>query len=95
MLFYRLEPMTSTSLMTNITKLQGSGYLDMMRYSYVGFFSTSVKLDSLCQIGYFVAYSQQKCKEKNGDKTIKQYRLVGRTSMVLAGSWNNFTENCT
>jgi len=39
MLFYRLELMTSTSHMTNITKLQGSGYLDMMRYSYVGFFS--------------------------------------------------------
>lgn len=37
MLFYRLELMTSTSLMTNITKLQGSGYLDMMRYRYVGF----------------------------------------------------------
>lgn len=39
MLFYRLEPMTSTSLMTNITKLQGSGYLDMMRYIYVAVFS--------------------------------------------------------
>lgn len=39
MLFYRLELMTSTSLTTNTTKLQGSGYLDMMRYGYVGFFT--------------------------------------------------------
>lgn len=48
MLFYRLELMTSTSLTTNITKLQGSGYLDMMRYSNVSLFvwsPTSVKLD--------------------------------------------------
>lgn len=44
MLFYRLELMTSTSLTTNITKLQGSGYLDMMRYICI-FFLTSVKLD--------------------------------------------------
>lgn len=39
MLFYRLELTTSTSLMTNTTKLQGSGYLDMMRYGCVGFFT--------------------------------------------------------
>lgn len=50
MLFYRLGLMTSTSLMTNTTKLQGSGYLDMMRYSYIGFCPTSVKLNSVCQI---------------------------------------------
>lgn len=92
MLFYRLELMTSTSLTTNITKLQGSGYLDMMRYICI-FFLTSVKLDHVKQQGYFVIallFTEQ-IQRRNGEKIHCTVRVADRAQGV-AGSKKYFAE---
>lgn len=94
MLFYRLGLMTSTSLTTNTTKLRGSGYLDMMRYSYVGFCPTSVKLNSVSNSKAILLLIHSRNLNKNSEKTIIQSGMQ-TGFMVLAGSRNNFTVNCT
>lgn len=91
MLFYRLELMTSTSLTTNITKLQGSGYLDMMRYICI-FFLTSLKLDHVKQQGYFViAFLFTEQIQRNGEKTHYTVRVADR-ALGVAGSKKYFAE---